>query len=140
MKDERGRFERIIDKLGQRETWPQIAGITVSAIVSVGTLLGLTPPENLGDNAYTAMVVTIVATLMGTGTAAQVKRAGQRAQQTVKVLTPAVQDVRTAVEQVLTEGTTQGQVQPVGERAGPASAFTPRQPENVDDPNELKGD
>ena len=75
----------LLRKLGQRETWLYAAGIGLSIFAFVSNEIGTVDPEKI------APYIGIIATLIGPGAYAHVRRGEQRGKEVVEVATARLQ-------------------------------------------------
>lgn len=93
------RWERSLDKLGQRETWPYIGGIALGAILVIGTAVNLPGLADLAAHDV-AMLVSIIGAMLGTGATAQIKRGQQRGEQAAQAGVDAIEEMRAMLAEV----------------------------------------
>ena len=91
----RSRKDRILDKLGQRETLLELAGA-----IGYFITLGLHAAEVFDPQQWEhlAIAYSTALGLLGTGATAQVKRGAQRAQEVASAVAPALTAVREQAE------------------------------------------
>lgn len=86
------------ERLKYRETWGYLAGIGLAMFSFIATHLGLDAGMNGFE--YGAWAGPIIAALMGPSAYAQVKRGQQRGEQIIAAAQPAVQQVRSAIQDI----------------------------------------
>ena len=101
MTDDRQRLDRILDKLGQRESWAYIAGIALGAVAVIGSVAF---GENFDETGTTAVIISVITALLGTGATGQIKRGQQRGEEAARAIVAAAQG---APQQTSSSGTTQ---------------------------------